>query len=160
MTAWWWLTVHIVYIYLVTSKLPFDPFGIHDSLGASWGRGVTSARAFHLANFILGMLIMLLHGNDAVQRGRLVVVAILVRRRGRVGWRRQGDVVGEHGNELVVHVQPVETVGGGVRHHGTVVGAPDVIKEERCVKEGDGVACRTPVRAPPCRREVEELVNP
>jgi len=86
--------------------------------------------------------------------GLLLVVAILVGgRRGGVGRRRKrrrrecrgGNVVGEHGNQLVL-VESVET--------------GSTFLEKRRLKEGNGVAGGSPVSPPPGGGEVEKLVDP
>lgn len=101
---------------------------------------------------------------DAVMIHILVVVAVLVGRRGRIGGRRDGgrhgDVVGEHGHELVV-VQAVEGGGDVVGAvHGRVPPAFLVQRVQRRLEERDGVARRAPVGPAPGGREVEKLVHP
>lgn len=94
----------------------------------------------------------------------LVVVAVLVGRRGRVRGRRDGgrdgDVVGEHGHELLV-VQSIErscNVVGAVDGGVPMVDIVEHIK--RRLEERNGVAGGAAVRPAPGGGEVKELVHP
>jgi len=132
---------------------PLHPLGVPDQLrggGGGWPRRrrLRVARGFVL----LAVAGIAVAGGGASRRGTadtLVAVAVaaaavLGPRRGRRPAAAPG-LVGEHGHELVV-VQPVELAGRAVRG--------------RHLDEGDRVAQRPPVRSPPRRRELGEVIGP
>lgn len=146
--------------------LPLNPFRVHNGIGiggslSGLGRiRLGLARTIHLQHSRFGFGQFLLCRPISICRGRLdlLVVAVLIRRRGRTGGggrgrQRDGDghapIFREHGHELLV-VQAVEPI--------AVVA--DRIPVLPRLEEGDRVARRPPVGPTPRGRELEELIDP
>lgn len=153
--SFFWLLL-LIQLLIKTVWLPLHPLRVDIDGIAGRGRGshlsIRFAGALDLSRFALRLLLEAVTVNT---RQRLVVVvAVLVGRRGRIGRRKRRrhshrHVVWEHGHELVV-VQPVEPVGTGI----------PTFFHQWGFKKRDGIARRTAVVPAPRRRKVEKLVDP